>query len=122
MTYRYKWGRFPYEKDEQGRIIWHFYIEDLHKKEPIRRYNNILKDGTYVSFNETRKVIIAECKRLNDEHWEATRPTCTDCAYFVPYQDGCPDGRCLQVCGRYGSHTIGSDKNCGAFRRKKNNG
>lgn len=64
---RYKWNSFLYEVRSKQKIHI-FQIIDTHRKDPARRYMNILQDGTPLPFKDTRKAVAEECNRLNAEN------------------------------------------------------
>ena len=64
---RYKWNSFLHEVRGKQKIHI-FQIVDTHGKEPVRRYMNILQDGTPATFKDTRKAVAEECNRLNAEN------------------------------------------------------
>lgn len=66
MRYRVEFFRLG-KDDRTGKMLYQFMIIDTHGKEEVRRYINYEK-GEYRTFKETRKVINAECDRLNAEH------------------------------------------------------
>jgi hypothetical protein len=45
---------------------------------------------------------------------KAKLDTCPTCKHFIPYQDGCQDGRCTEFMGSYGSHTT-HDHTCDLY-------
>lgn len=49
---------------------------------------------------------------------ESGQQTCPTCVHFIPYQDGCKDGRCTIFMGSYCSHTT-ADHSCHIYEPKQ---
>lgn len=59
---------------------------------------------------------------LSAEEAEKQKVTCSSCRFFVPYNDGDPDGRCLLELGTFCSHTRGAQNACNEYMKTKEQG
>lgn len=56
---------------------------------------------------------------LSAEEAEKQKVTCSSCHFFIQYNDGDPDGRCLLGIDTYCTHTLGAQNACNEYMEGK---